>query len=160
MKAVLPSRCSPSEALRCRPVLDPAELAEHHRIRRAVFVAEQGLFSCDDRDAHDDLASTVHVLGLVDGAPAGTVRLYPLDPRGEVWKGDRLAVLRAQRRSGIGGPLVRLAVALAAGRGGRRMDATVQAVNTTFFLDLGWSLAGEVTDHLGMAHQPMSILLR
>ena len=160
MKAVLPSRCSPSDAVRCRPVRDLAELAEHHRIRHAVFVVEQGLFAEDDRDERDALTTTVHVLGLVDDAPAGTVRLYPLDPAGELWKGDRLAVLPHQRRSGIGGPLVRLAVATAAARGGHRMDAVVQAVNTGFFLELGWSLSGEVADHLGLAHQPMSIPLR
>jgi len=33
-------------------------------------------------------------------------------------------------------------------------------VNTGFFLDLGWLLSGEVADHLGLAHQPMSIPLR
>ena len=137
MKAVRPSRCSPSDAVRCRPVRDHDDLAEHHRIRWAVFVQEQGLFE-DDIDDRDGLATTVHVLGLVDDAPAGTVRLYPLDPTGELWRGDRLAVLPPQRRSGIGGPLVRLAVATAAARGGHRMNATVQAVNTAFFLDLGW----------------------
>ena len=160
MKAVLPSRCSPSDAVRCRPARSSADLAEHHRIRRAVFVVEQGLFAGDDRDERDALTTTVHVLGLVDDAPAGTVRLYPLDSTGELWKGDRLAVLPEQRRSGIGGPLVRLAVATAAARGGHRMDATVQAVNTGFFLDLGWLRSGEVADHLGLAHQPMSIPLR
>lgn len=160
MKAVLPSRCSPSDTLRCRPVDGAAELAEHHRIRRAVFVTEQGLFAPDDLDTHDTASTTVHVLGLVDGIPAGTVRLYPLDPAGDVWKGDRLAVLPPHRRSGIGGPLVRLAVDTAAARGGLRMDATVQAVNTAFFLSLGWSRDGDVVDHLGLPHQPMWIRLR
>jgi len=155
---VQPSRCSPAEALRCRPVDGAAELAEHHRIRQAVFVVEQGLFPLDDRDAHDDDPATVHVLGLVAHRPAGTVRLYPLGAG--VWKGDRLAVLRQHRRSGIGGPLVRLAVAISGARGGTRMDALVQAVNTAFFLDLGWSCAGAAVEHLGVRHQPMSIALR
>lgn len=167
MKAVLPSRFSPSDtapagpaALTCRPVRDAGELATHHLIRRAVFVDEQGLFTGDDRDAHDDAPDTLHVIGQVDGAAAGTVRLYPLDRAGLLWKGDRLAVLPRQRRSGIGGPLVRLAVALAEARGGEAMVATVQAVNTGFFLELGWSCDGQVVDHLGVPHQPMSISLR
>lgn len=160
MKAVLPSRCSPSEALRCRPVDSADEMTAHHRIRRAVFVSEQGLFACDDRDTHDDEPRTVHVLGFVDDVAAGTVRLYPLGVTGEVWKGDRLAVLPGHRRSGIGGPLVRLAVATAAQRGGARMDATVQAGNTAFFLGLGWSCDGDVVDHLGVPHQLMWISLR
>ncbi|MCW2616200.1 MAG: GCN5-related N-acetyltransferase [Frankiales bacterium] len=155
MKDVLPSRSSSTGTRTCRPVRDTDELAVHHRIRRHVFVEEQGLFPDDDRDVHDDDPATVHVLGLVDGQPAGTVRLYPL--AGELWKGDRLAVLAEQRHSGIGGPLVRFAVATAAERGGRRMDATVQAVNTAFFVGLGWTPVGEPVEHLGVPHQAMTI---
>lgn len=155
MKDVLPSRSPLADTRSCRPVRDADELALHHRIRRQVFVEEQRLFVNDDRDGHDEDPRTVHVLGHVDGVAAGTVRLYPVD--GTLWKGDRLAVLAHQRQSGIGGPLVRFAVATAAARGGRRMEATVQAVNTRFFLHLGWSLAGEPVDHLGVPHQPMTI---
>ena len=160
MTDVLPSRCSPElTALRCRPVLGPAELAAHHAIRRAVFVDEQRLFDPDDLDAYDVSGATVHVLGLVDGLAAGTVRLYPLAGEG-LWKGDRLAVLREHRHAGIGGPLVRLAVATAGALGGNRMMAQVQVPNVPFFVDLGWSCEGAPTDHLGVLHQLMSIALR
>jgi putative N-acetyltransferase (TIGR04045 family) len=159
---VLLSRSSslPEEAAHvCRPVRTPAERAEHARIRREVFVAEQGLFAADDTDAHDDDPATVHVLGLVGGLPAGTVRLYPLGEPG-LWKGDRLAVRRPYRRSGIGAPLVRFAVALAGSRGGTRMVASVQAVNCAFFARLGWTPIGEVFDLLGLPHRSMSIPLK
>lgn len=142
----------------CRPVRTPGERAELSRIRREVFVVEQGLFEGDDADGHDDDPATVHVLGLVGGQPAGTVRLYPLAEPG-LWKGDRLAVRRAYRRSGIGAPLVRFAVALAGARGGTRMVASVQAVNGTFFVRLGWTPTGDVFDLLGVPHRPMSIPL-
>ena len=185
MTDVLPSRSRSADVRTCRPVEGAAELALHHRIRRLVFVEEQGLFDRDDRDERDDDPRTLHVLGLVDGVPAGTVRLYPLDhnafdplgpdphdhaldhplsppdhaaERGR-WKGDRLAVLPDQRHSGIGGPLVRFAVATAAARGGSRMDATVQAGNTRFFLGLGWTAVGGPYDHLGVPHQSMTIAL-
>ena len=152
------SRSSPTtEALACRPARGPVELAAHHEIRRAVFVAEQEIFAVDDRDEHDENPATVHVLGLVHGVPAGTVRLYPLG--GTLWKGDRLAVLPEHRRSHIGGPLVRLAVALAAERGGSRMEAQVQAPNVRFFVHLGWSPVGEPADHVGVLHQRMTIPL-
>jgi putative N-acetyltransferase (TIGR04045 family) len=167
VKDVLRSRSRSADLRTCRSVEGPAELALHHRIRRLVFVEEQGLFDRDDRDERDDDPRTVHVLGLVDGLPAGTVRLYPLEPPGPVghprdgglWKGDRLAVLPDQRRSGIGGPLVRFAVATATATGGSRMDATVQAGNTTFFLGLGWTAVGGPYDHLGVPHQSMTIAL-
>ncbi len=142
----------------CRPVLGQAELDEHLRIRREVFVREQRLFAHDDEDEHDRHPATVHVLGLVDGRPAGTVRLYPL-PEPGLWKGDRLAVLSEHRRSQIGRPLVRLAVSLALARGGARMVASVQAPNTRFFVALGWAPLDEPFDHLGVPHQAMTIEL-
>lgn len=164
MTDVLPSRCSSAPeapSLRCRPVRGAAELAAHHAIRRAVFVTEQALFT-DDRDDRDDDPATVHLLGFVAGRPAGAVRLYPLgrDPLGRgTWKGDRLAVLPAHRRSGIGGPLVSLAVSSAGQRGGSRMVASVQAVNTAFFVSLGWAPVGGPFDLLGLPHQQMTIPL-
>ena len=163
MTDVRPFRSSPTESspighlTTCRPVSDAAELAAHHRIRRAVFVAEQGLFAGTDRDEHDAEPSTVHVLGLVDGQPAGSVRLYPLT--GLLWHGDRLAVLPEFRHSRIGAQLVRLAVELAGERGGDRMQARIQLPNVHFFQYLGWTATAPPADHLGVPHQWMAIAL-
>lgn len=158
MTDVRPFRSSVTDlATGCRPVSGPAELAEHHRIRRAVFVSEQGLFCGSDRDGHDAESTTVHALGFVDGDPAGTVRFYPLS--GTLWHGDRLAVLPEFRHSQIGMRLVRLAVALAGERGGTRMRARVQLANVHFFEYLGWSPTAPPADHLGVPHQWMTIPL-
>ena len=151
-------RVAAEHVLACRPVADADELTAHFRIRRDVFVGEQLLFPTTDRDEHDDDDRTIHVLGLVDGVAAGAVRLYPLS--GDVWKGDRLAVLSEHRRAGIGRPLVKCAVALATELGGSRMDAQVQTRNVTFFKVLGWSPVGEPFDAYGVPHQQMSIELR
>jgi putative N-acetyltransferase (TIGR04045 family) len=142
----------------CRAAADAAELGTHFRIRHDVFVGEQALFADTDRDEHDDDDGTIHVLGFVDGVAAGAVRLYPL--AGDLWKGDRLAVLPEHRRAGIGRPLVKYAVALAGQRGGSRMDAQVQLPNVTFFKVLGWSPVGEPFDAYGVPHQQMTIGLR
>ena len=158
MTDVRPFRSSVTEpGTGCRPVGGPDELAVHHEIRRAVFVAEQGLFEGSDRDGQDDDPATLHVLGFVLGEPAGTVRLYPLT--GRLWHGDRLAVLPAFRRSHIGADLVRLAVALGGDLGGTRMQARVQVPNVRFFRYLGWAPTAPPDDHLGIAHQWMSIPL-
>jgi putative N-acetyltransferase (TIGR04045 family) len=139
-----------------------AEQAAHHWIRQVVFVDEQAIFVGDDLDAHDSDPSTIHVIGLVDGVPAGAVRLYPLDGTDEpgLWKGDRLAVLPAYRSVGIGRPLVRCAVATAGRLGGTRMVAQIQPANTRFFVALGWSPVGEPADYVGIPHQQMTIPLR
>lgn len=159
-----PSSTSSVHTLDCHPARDFSELAAHFRIRREVFVGEQALFAGTDRDAHDDDQRTIHVLGLVDGVPAGAVRLYPVDdpgsPEGALWKGDRLAVAREFRRAGIGRPLVKFAVATAADVGGMRMDADVQARNVNFFKVLGWACVGDPFIAYGVRHQRMSITLR
>ena len=162
----MPAASSPvaePRALRSRPVCrlaaGPDERARHFAIRRAVFCAEQGMFGgADDRDARDDAADTLHAVGAEGAVVGGTVRLYPLAPDG-LWQGDRLAVLSAYRAHGVGGPLVRYAVATAAVLGGRTMSAHIQPGNVTFFRRLGWTDEGEPEIYAGLPHQPMSIAL-
>lgn len=151
-----------AEQVECRNARTSAELAWHHRIRRQVFVTEQGLFDGDDRDEHDHDQATVHVVGYLEGAAAGTVRLYPLGPGpdgGALWKGDRLAVLPEFRHHRLGGPLVRHAVRTAGQLGGSRMIAHVQLANVVFFQYLGWHRVGEPELYVGLPHQRMSINL-
>jgi putative N-acetyltransferase (TIGR04045 family) len=153
----------------CRAVATPAELAAHFRIRRQVFVTEQGLFlpagsrrdreasGTEDHDAHDADPATIHVIGLADDDICGTVRLYPLPAAAGLWKGDRLAVLAGHRHQGLGAPLVRFAVAAAALHGGREMEAYIQPANVTFFEWLGWRRTGGLVSYAGIPHQRMAI---
>jgi putative N-acetyltransferase (TIGR04045 family) len=144
-------------SLECRLVDGGDERAWHFDLRRQVFVAEQGVFDVDDRDSHDDDERTLHVLGFVDGAAGGAVRLYPLDSAGELWKGDRLAVLPAHRACHLGAALVRFAVATAGELGGSRMTAHIQLPNVRFFERLGWSRSGATAPFHGIEHQRMEI---
>jgi putative N-acetyltransferase (TIGR04045 family) len=133
------------------------ELEAHFAVRHQVFVEDQGLFKGTDRDAHDDEAATLHVVAMVDGEIVGAVRLYPL--RGNLWKGDRLAVLPSARVHQLGGELVRFAVRTASACGGRRMVAQVQVPNVRFFERLGWVREGSPAHYAGIMHQPMAIAL-
>jgi putative N-acetyltransferase (TIGR04045 family) len=134
-----------------------ADLHAHREIRRAVFVTEQGIFEHDDHDEHDDDPRTVHVVGMIGDEPGGAVRLYPLDEDGLRWQGDRLAVLRRYRAAGLGGPLVKYAVATAAAHGGTHMVAHIQVPNVKFFEYLGWEADGDEEIYVGRSHQPMII---
>jgi len=148
--------------LACRTVGTPAGLADHLRIRAAVFVEEQRIFEGTDRDPTDDLPGVHHVVGYVDRTAAGTVRLYPVKPEepGErLWKGDRLAVLPGFRHVGLGAPLVRHAVMTAGALGGDRMIAYIQPENVVFFQRLGWTCVGDPAPYVGIPHQKMSIPL-
>jgi putative N-acetyltransferase (TIGR04045 family) len=160
--ASLPGRsCAAAALLTCAAVATEAERCAHVRIRHQVFVIEQGLFggaAGDDTDDRDDDPATIHVIGRADEIICGTVRLYPLGPdAGGRWKGDRLAVLASYRHLGLGAPLVRFAVGLAARLGGREMEAFIQPANVAFFRWLGWRQAGSLVDYAGIPHQRMLI---
>jgi putative N-acetyltransferase (TIGR04045 family) len=144
-------------SLHTRVAQSAEELTLHHRIRHLVFVAEQAIFTGSDTDVHDDDARTIRVIGTAGSVVAGAVRLYPLDAAGGLWQGDRLAVLPAFRVHGLGGPLVRFAVATAARLGGREMQAHIQPANVGFFERLGWERRGPVEVYVGLPHQPMAI---
>jgi putative N-acetyltransferase (TIGR04045 family) len=143
----------------CRVTRTSDELADHLRIRRAIFVDAQGLFESDDRDEHDDRNETVHVVAMTSAGCVGAVRLYPTDDGGG-WKGDRLAVLPSARAHRVGPSLVRCAVAIGGARGGRRMIAYVQRPVVEFFEHLGWSPDSDVFAYHGVEHRQMSIDLR
>ena len=159
--ASLPRRSHAAAALlTCDAVVTEAELRAHFRIRRQVFVVEQGLFGGirggHDTDARDGDPATIHVIGRADETICGTVRLYPAGQGGR-WKGDRLAVLASHRHLGLGAPLVRFAVGSAARLGGREMEAFIQPANVAFFRWLGWRRVGDLVDYAGILHQRMLI---
>jgi len=129
------------------------DLARHYAIRQRVFVLEQRIMELTDLDAHDRDPNTIHVLAAQASCAAGTVRLYPLE--GELWQGDRLAVLPSHRSSMVGAELVRFAVATAGGLGGAQMLAQIQLPNVRFFERLGWTRAGAAAPYCGLPHQPM-----
>lgn len=143
----------------CRVASGEQELEGHFALRRAVFVREQRLFAFDDRDARDLEPETLHAIGLVGDEPCGAVRLYRLEPAGDQWKGDRLAVLPGYRSYHLGAELVRFAVRTAGELGGRRMIAHVQLANVRFFTHLGWEAHGTPEPLHGVDHQLMSIAL-
>lgn len=142
----------------CRLAATGRDRLAHFAVRHAVFVTEQELFADTDRDEHDEEPGVRHVLAWHGTAPAGAVRLYPLEEPG-LWKGDRLAVLPAFRSRGLGAPLVRFAVRAAAELGGRRMIAHIQPQNLAFFRYLGWRQAGGEVSFLGRPHLLMAIEL-
>lgn len=145
-----------ASGLDVRVAVTERDLAAHHRVRRAVFVEEQAIFSGDDRDGWDDDA--VKVVAELGGEVVGAVRLYALDEAG-LWKGDRLAVLPGARRLRVGAPLVRFAVRTAGERDGARMIALIQRRNVPFFRHLGWSPLGAESEYRGTTHQEMTIAL-
>ncbi len=132
------------------------EMAGAAALRRAVFCTEQQVFTDDDRDAIDAVAShlvAISVLGVAADAVVGTVRIHEESPG--VWWGSRLAVASDFRTVGtLGAALIRLAVCTANTRGCTRFLAHVQRQNAILFRRLHWRTIDEVELH-GRPHQLM-----
>jgi putative N-acetyltransferase (TIGR04045 family) len=136
------------------------EADEAHKLRRAVFCVEQGIFVGDDRDEIDERAQQLVAVSCIAGMPeqvVGTVRIHQEEPG--VWFGSRLAVHAAFRRHGkIGATLIRLAVTSAHALGCQTFLAHVQSQNVPLFRALHWdALSQEML--LGRSHHLMQAQL-
>lgn len=139
-----------------QPCSGAGQLGDYRRLRRSVFVAEQGLFEGSDHDDVDeDPRAVVLVATASDGTVLGGVRLAPCTETDlGWWSGSRLVVSAAARVSGVGPALVRAACAHAESHGVLRFDATVQKQNEKLFTKLGWIRRGDVHVH-GAPHVAM-----
>jgi predicted GNAT family N-acyltransferase len=150
-------------SLRVTVVRSTAEMQDALSIRRAVFIAEQGVVEAEEIDAHDgdprQVTSAVHVVAYLDGRPAATGRLLldtPLDQNAHI---GRIAVLREHRRRGLG-RLVMLALQDEARRRGYRgatVAAQIQAI--PFYERLGYVAYGEVFLDARIEHRMMELSL-
>src|SRR5215218_4456785 len=92
-------------AVEVRPARDAAEREAAFALRRAVFVAEQGVPLPAELDEHEDAAT--HLLARdPDGRVVGTARWRASGPGGRLGKIERVAVARDARGRGIGVALV------------------------------------------------------
>lgn len=135
---------------------------DYYRLRRSVFVAEQGLFAGSDHDdADDDPRTVVLEARAATGELLGGVRLVCMTAVDiGWWAGGRLAVAPDARGAhGIGPALVRAACAHAEALGVLRFDATVQTANEGLFHYLGWHTV-RATSVAGSPHVLMRWPLR
>lgn len=116
----------------------PALLEGHHRVRREVFIDEQGVTEDEEWDGRDDLADTLRVVGVLDGEVVAAGRLLDLDHE-DVHVG-RVAVVSSVRGTGLGRELMvgleRLALAHTTGP--RRLVLDAQEYAQGFYGSLGY----------------------
>lgn len=121
-------------------------------IRRQVFIEEQGVPEARERDGRD--ADCWHVLAR-DGAgrAIGCGRLSPDHKIG------RMAVLPANRSSGVGLALLRELLGRARSQGWQEVALSAQVSAIGFYERAGFQAHGEVFDDAGLPHRAMSISL-
>lgn len=128
-------------------------LDEHHRIRREVFIDEQGVTEDEEWDGRDELPGTLRVLGLQDGEVVAAGRLLDLDsrdlnsPNPDTGDPDsivahlgRVAVAASHRGTGLGRELMVGLERLAAEHttGPLRLVLDAQEYASGFYASLGY----------------------
>lgn len=125
----------------------PQDIRAYHRLRRAIFCDEQGLFSGHDGDDTDAIAYPIIAVEndvIAGKRVVGVVRIYEAEPR--LWYGGRLGVHPDYRRVGrIGKGLIYKAVTTANTWGCDRFLATVQLQNVRFFRRQHWESLEEIS---------------
>ncbi|MDH6216378.1 GNAT family N-acetyltransferase [Streptomyces pseudovenezuelae] len=148
-------------AYEMRVAEDPADREACFRVRKDVFVGEQGVPEDLEYDEYDAVA--VHVLAVrEDGVPLGTGRLLYGEVAAAKTGGDlslgslgRLAVTKAARGLGIGVALVRAIEDAARARGLAAVDLHAQTHALGFYERLGYEAYGPEYPEAGIPHRAM-----
>jgi predicted GNAT family N-acyltransferase len=121
------------------------------RVRRAVFVAEQGIPAELEWDEWDE--RSVHAVLYRGAAPVATGRLLPDGHIG------RMAVLATWRRQGLGALILERLVQCAAERGDTVVELSAQSYVAGFYAAHGFVAEGEEFLDVGIPHRRMRRLL-
>lgn len=118
-----------------RTVTGPEDLARVFSIRSAVYVAEQRCPYDEEFDGNDYCAT--HLIGLVGGEPAATIRIRYFSD----WvKLERMAVLPKFRHTLITGEIINLAFEIARRKGYRQCYGQAQTRLLSFWKRYGFSV--------------------
>jgi predicted GNAT family N-acyltransferase len=125
------------------------------RVRRAVFIEEQGVPEALEWDGED--AAAVHVLArAANGEPIGSGRLLM---HGGLAHIGRMAVVKPWRGRGVGSALLARLLSEARRLGCREAKLSAQTHALPFYARFGFRPEGEVFLDAGIPHRRMRRLL-
>ena len=131
------------------------DIATCRRLRRTVFIEEQGVSEADEVDDKDDAA--LHLLATEQGRAVGTARIIVSGDTGKI---GRVCVLADRRGKGIGALLIRQAIAvLRQNPAIKTAKLGAQTHALTFYENLGFTAYGPLFDDAGIEHQNMALPL-
>ena len=117
------------------------------RVRRAVFVEEQGFPAGTEPDALD--AQSWQLVLYEDGAPVGAGRIYWAE--GDFHLG-RVCVLRSARGRGVGDMLMRMLIVKGLDHAASSLVLGAQQQAAPFYARYGFAPEGEPYDEDGVPH--------
>lgn len=127
------------------------DLADAFRVRREVFIAEQGVAPEEEYDGLDK--SCIHAAAYDGKDPVAAGRLRKV---GEgVYKIERICVLKSYRGRGAGRGIVRALEREASRLGAQRAILNSQTHAETFYRAMGYQTVSGVFDEAGIPHVAM-----
>jgi ElaA protein len=127
------------------------DVATCQRLRRVVFIEEQGVSAADEVDGLDGEA--LHLLAFDGERAVGTARLLL---KGETGKIGRVCVLPEARGTGLGAALILAALDVLRARPGVTWAYLgAQSHATGFYEKLGFVVEGEAFLDAGIPHRHM-----
>ncbi len=133
--------------MRVERVTTEAGLKEAFRIRREVFVEEQGVALADEFDDHEKHAE--HILLYQEELPVGTARLRSVDGWAKL---ERICLSAHYRKSGLGSVIIDTLEKMAVERGHRQAKLHGQKQAEGFYQRLGYVTSSPVFMEDGIPH--------
>ncbi|MGB8451085.1 MAG: GNAT family N-acetyltransferase [Anaerocolumna sp.] len=133
------------------------DLSEVFKIRRKVFIDEQGIAPEEEFDDYDNLAVHALVYDNTNNKKAvATGRVYH---DGENYRIGRIAVLKEERGKYYGDFVVRLLVDKAFLAGAEEVIINAQVNAIKFYEKIGFIPYGDIFDEAGIEHVVMKVKL-
>jgi predicted GNAT family N-acyltransferase len=136
--------------IRVKQVSSKQELKHAFSIRMRVFVKEQGVPEEIELDLDDERA--FHFLAFKRDKPIATARVVM---RARNAKIGRMAVMKQNRRRGVGKKLLRQAIRFANRKGAEKIFLHAQVAVIGFYAKAGFHCTGPVFSEAGIPHRKM-----
>ncbi len=131
-------------------------LKEAFKIRKNVFIDEQGTPEDEEYDEFDSLDSAEHILVLDEDQAVGTARWRIVDGVG---KFERICILKSHRKLGIGNLIVHKLEELAIKKNITKVKLHGQVQAEGFYHKLGYETKSDVFMEDGIPHILMRKIL-
>ncbi|MGE6204425.1 GNAT family N-acetyltransferase [Guptibacillus hwajinpoensis] len=131
-------------------------LKEAFKIRKNVFIDEQGTPAEEEYDEFDSLDTAEHILVLDEDQAVGTARWRIVDGVG---KFERICILKSHRKLGIGNLIVHKLEELAIKKNITKVKLHGQVQAESFYHKLGYETKSDVFMEDGIPHILMRKIL-
>ncbi|TYP79592.1 GNAT family N-acetyltransferase [Paenibacillus methanolicus] len=133
-----------------KQALSKDELEAVYKIRKIVFVGEQGVSEEEEYDEHEERAE--HVLVYHEGQPVGTGRTRVVE---DLAKMERICILPEYRKLGLGRHIMDALETLAQAKGLKKAKLHAQTHAEPFYEKLGYKRISDVFMEADIPHVAM-----